>query len=149
MKITDAFLGEHGVFYAQFNHLEQAVPKTETLRQVQDQGALLAAALETHACMEDKLLFVHLEPHLGAQVGPVAMMRLEHNDIERSLAQLPELKDLAEAQRLLLYAVGVAREHFAKEEQILYPLSEQVLGAGVLTRLGAQWAQKRGVVVRG
>jgi hemerythrin-like domain-containing protein len=149
MKITDAFLGEHGVFYAQFSHLEQAVPKAETLRQVQDQGALLAAALETHACMEDRLLFVHLEPHLGAQAGPVAMMRLEHNDIERSLAQLPELKDLAGAQRLLLYAVGVAREHFAKEEQILYPLSEQVLGAEVLSRLGAQWAQKRGVAVRG
>lgn len=149
MKITDAFLGEHGVFYAQFDRLEQVVPKTETLGQVQDQAALLAAALATHAHLEDELLFVPLEPHLGAQVGPVAMMRLEHNDIERSLDQIPDLKDLSAAKKLLLHAVEVAREHFAKEEQILYPLSEQALGAEILSRLGAQWAKQRKVIIHG
>jgi len=34
MKMTDALLGEHGVFYAQFNHLEEVVPKTEDLSEV-------------------------------------------------------------------------------------------------------------------
>jgi hypothetical protein len=31
MKITDALLGEHGVFYAQFSHLEKVVPQLEDL----------------------------------------------------------------------------------------------------------------------
>lgn len=148
MKITDAFLGEHGVFYAQFNHLERIVPKAETLGQVQDQGALLAAALASHAGLEDELLFLPLEPHLGVQGGPLMVMRTEHDEIERGLSSLPGIEDLAGAQRLLLHIVRVAREHFAKEEQILYPMAEQALGAETLSRLGAQWADRRQVMVR-
>jgi len=75
MKITDAFLGEHGVFYAQFSHLEQTVPNTAALGEVQAQAALLTAALETHAHLEEELLFSTLEPHLG-QGGPLAVMRM-------------------------------------------------------------------------
>lgn len=149
MKITDAFLGEHGVFYAQFSHLERVVPKAETLRQVQDQGALLAAALDSHARLEDELLFISLEPHLGAQGGPLMVMRTEHDEIERGLSRLPGLEGLAEAQNLLIHVVGVAREHFAKEEQILYPMAEKALGAETLSRLGAQWAGQRKVITRG
>ena len=44
MKITDAFLGEHGVFYAQFDHLEQLLRAPGSLEQVQDAAALLGSA---------------------------------------------------------------------------------------------------------
>lgn len=146
MRITRALLGEHGVFYAQFDHLEQAVPAAETLAQVQSQAALLSAAIESHAQLEDELLFTTLEPHLG-QMGPLAVMRMEHDEIERTLARLPEVQALAEAQSLVLHAVQVAREHFAKEEQVLCPMAEQVLDANTLAQLGRLWAERRGVSV--
>ena len=149
MKITDAFLGEHGVFYAQFDHLDRAVPEATTPAQVRAHAAFLAAALDSHARLEDELLFTALEPHLGAQGGPLAMMRTEHDEIEGGLSRMPGLEDLTEAKKLLIHVVEVARGHFAKEEQVLYPMAEQVLGAGTLAHLGAEWAGQRKVVIRG
>ena len=148
MKITDAFLGEHGVFYAQFSHLEQVIPQLADLALVQAHGALLTAALETHAHLEEELLFSALEPHLG-QGGPLAVMRMEHQQIEEGLARLPGLGELASAQQLLLRVVQVARGHFAKEEQVLYPMARQALGEAKLVELGAHWAELRQVVVEG
>ena len=145
MKITQGLLGEHAVFYAQFNHLEASVPTVETLAQVQTQSALLTAALESHANLEEELLFVSLEPHLGTQSGPLAVMRAEHDEIKGDLSRLPQLQNLDEAQDLLLHVVAVAREHFAKEEQILYPMAEQVLGEETLIQLGSEWARQREV----
>jgi iron-sulfur cluster repair protein YtfE (RIC family) len=147
MRITEALLGEHGVFYAQFAHLEQTVPNATALVQVQAQGALLAAALRSHASMEDKLLFVALEPHLGTQMGPLVVMRSEHEQIEAALEALPAAAELEQAQWLLLGAIEVARARFAKEEQILFPAAKQVLGDEKLRELGRQWSQHRGVTV--
>ena len=147
MKITDAFLGEHGVFYAQFTHMEKTLPAEETLGPVSVQATLLAAALKTHANLEEELLFVSLEPHIGSQGGPLAVMRAEHDEIENGLARLPQLQDLAEARNLLLHVIQVAREHFAKEERILYPAAKQVLAEDKLTELGAEWGRRRKVVI--
>ncbi len=145
MKITEALLGEHGVFYAQFDHLEQVVPAASTLELVQSQAALLTAALATHAGLENELLFSALDPHLG-QMGPLAVMRMEHDEIENTLGQVQEARDLTQAQRLVLHAVRVARDHFAKEEQVLFPMAHQVLDEEKLAQLGAQWAQQRSVI---
>lgn len=146
MKITEALLGEHGVFYSQFDHLEQAVPAAETLAQVKSQAALLHAAIETHAHMEDELLFATLDPHLG-ETGPLAVMRMEHDDIEGTLARLAEVQDLAEAQSLVQHAIQVAREHFAKEERVLFPMAEQILEPDALVQLGRKWAARRRATV--
>ncbi len=143
MKITATLLGEHGVFYAQFDHLEQTVPNAETLAQVHSQGALLGAALYSHAHLEGELLFNTLEPRLGP-MGPLAVMRMEHDEIEGALAELPEIQDVAEARRRLLHIVRVARDHFAKEERVLYPMEPDTL-----TRLGRLWAQQRQVSIVG
>ena len=148
MKITDAFLGEHGVFYAQFRHLEEVVPQLGDLAQIKAQAALLTAALESHAHLEDELLFAPLEPHLG-QGGPLAVMRMEHQQIEEGLGRMPGLTDAAAAGQLLLQIVAVARGHFAKEEQVLYPMAHQALGEDRLRELGARWAVQREVVIEG
>jgi iron-sulfur cluster repair protein YtfE (RIC family) len=147
MKVTDALLGEHGVFYAQFDYMEKNVPHAQDLALVKSQGAMLAAALAPHAHLEDELLFIALEAHLDPQSGPLAVMRMEHNEIEGSLERLQKRQDLAEAKNLLLHAIQTARAHFAKEEQVLFPLAGQMLEAGKLVQLGAKWAERRKVSV--
>lgn len=144
MKIIDALLGEHGVFYAQFDHLERTVPTVEILNQVQAQAALMMAALTSHARLEDEALFVRLEPHLGP-MGPLAMMRMEHDEMEGALSRAQDVQALAEAQAFVLHAVQVARQHFAKEEQVLFPTANRVLGREALADLGQRWAERRGV----
>jgi hemerythrin-like domain-containing protein len=145
MKITDALLGEHGVFYAQFDYMEKNISQATDLVLVKSQGAMLTAALATHAHMEDELLFVALEAHIDPQFGPLAVMRMEHHEIEGSLIRLQEVQDLPEAKHLLLHAVQTARAHFAKEEQVLFPMAQQMLETNKLNQLGAKWAELRKV----
>ena len=101
MNVTDAFLGEHAVFYAQFDYMEKIIPVATSVLQVKTQGAMLKAALAGHAQLEEELLFKNLESHIGPQ-GPLAVMRAEHDEIERSLESLPGIKELPQAQALLL-----------------------------------------------
>lgn len=145
MKITDALLGEHRVFYAQFGHLEESLPSLGTREEVQRVAALLAAGLETHAHVEDELLFAALEPYLGSAAGPLLVMRHEHAEIEGALARVGQAEDLAVARDLLGQAVHVAREHFAKEEHVLFPMATQFLGDARLSELGVAWAARREV----
>jgi hemerythrin-like domain-containing protein len=105
---------------------------------------MLAAALASHAQLEEELLFTTLEPHIGS-MGPLAVMRLEHEKIEAGLERLPTVEDLGQTQELLLQVVTVAREHFAKEERVLYPMATKALSAETLANLGAQWATRRAV----
>lgn len=144
MKITDAFLGEHGVLYAHFDHVQQAAPAAAGLALIQGQATLLTATLGSHAHLEDELLFSALDPYLGP-MGPLAVMRMEHDQIEGLLAAAQQAQGPDQALRLLLQAVQVARSHFAKEEQVLYPIALQVLGESRLLELGSQWAARRGV----
>lgn len=114
---------------------------------VKSLGGMLTAALATHAHLEDELLFLALEAHLDPHSGPLAVMRMEHNEIESSLLRLQELQNLPEAKSLLLHAIKTAREHFAKEEQILFVMAQQMLEARALEQLGRQWAAARKVAI--
>jgi regulator of cell morphogenesis and NO signaling len=145
MKITDAMCGEHGPLYALLRHCEESAPRWEHADLILG-ARCLEAALLSHAEVEDALLFAAVETRMPPQ-GPVAVMRAEHDEIDRALHELRTSADEATARRLLLHAAATARDHFAKEEQVLFPLAEQLLGAGELERLGAIWAERRGVAI--
>jgi hemerythrin-like domain-containing protein len=141
ITITDALVGEHGVIYALLAHLEQAsFGSAEAARAA---AALLAAGLATHAQIEDELSFVPLEAHLGPGGGPLAVMRMEHEEVEGTLARLQEVEDVEKARTLAAHLAKTAREHFAKEEQVLFPMAEQLLAGHELRRLGEDWARRR------
>lgn len=158
MKITDALKGEHGVFYAQFNHLEQWLDGAD-LSAIKTAGALLGAGLAPHAHIENEVLFPPIEERLG-EGGPTTVMRREHaeiegklnelqelkgahDEIEGALTKLPNAKSVDDARRLVKDILYAAREHFAKEEKMLFPMAEQILDANTLEQLGAEWASRR------
>lgn len=146
MKLTDALLGEHGVFYAQFDHLEQVLPEVENIKVIHTQSGMLAAALATHASLEEELLFQSLDPHPVAG-GPLNVMRMEHQEIENTLEQIPIIDETDLSRQRLLYVVETARQHFAKEEQILFRLAYELLGDAALIELGSRWAVLRNVMI--
>lgn len=146
MKITDAFLAEHAMLYAQFDYLQQATPAAANLAVVHSQAATMTATLASHAHLEDELLFTTLDAQMGP-MGPVAVMRMEHDQIEALLEQVLAAQELAAAQRLMQQTLQLARIHFAKEEQVLFPMAQQVLDERTLTQLAGQWAQRRGVPI--
>ena len=147
MQITQALLGEHGMLYALFEHVEAGLPKMETLAEVQRAGATLTATLGSHARIENEILFPALEPQLGPG-GPLPVMREEHDEIETALEDVVNATGLDAALGQLRHALQITRDHFAKEEQVLFAMAQQVLAADELDRLGAMWAETRRVVAR-
>lgn len=143
MKITDAFLGEHGILYAMLAYLEKTVEIPQSLDVIRGKAELLDSALSSHACIEDQLLFQALEPRMGP-MGPLVVMRQEHDQIEKGLARIiREIQEVDQAKSLLIEVVQIALQHFAKEEQVLFPLAQQILDPQVLTELTERWAERR------
>jgi hemerythrin-like domain-containing protein len=147
MKITEALLAEHLVFHSMFDHIEAMAPRLKTLVEVKSLAALLESLLKAHSDTEDELFIGPLE-HCFEQLGQRDAFLEEHQEIDVSLKSLQKAKQFKTARQLLLAAVSYSREHFDKEERIVFPLAERVLKAKTLTALGQTWMEQRTRVAR-
>ena len=144
MRITDALLAEHAVFYAQFAECAGAL-LTDDLPRLKVRMAMIACALATHAAIEDDLLFRTLAARADVPPAILLVMREEHDAIERGLHEIQKTTDLSQARNLLSEVVHNARDHFAKEERVLFPLADELLSSSEQERLAESWAGTRGV----
>lgn len=142
MKITDAFIAEHAVIYAQLDYLETAIPAARTLGELKVMAGLLEAALKPHAEAEDELLFDGLKPGLD-QMGKLEKVQHEHAAICDGLTFVKLARTKKEAQRRLLAVVHLTRKEFDLEDRVLFKLAEELLHEPTLQRLGKSWARKR------
>jgi hemerythrin-like domain-containing protein len=144
MKITDILLAEHAVFHNLFDHVEKTAPRLKTLAEIKLLGALLDAITRPHARTEDDLLMGPLE-HSLAQIGQSETFHDEHEEIDAMLAAVQKARQFKQARLLLLQVVQYSREHFDKEERIIFPLAEELLKTKTLENLGEQWVKRREV----
>jgi hemerythrin superfamily protein len=142
MKITDALLGEHAVFYALFDELERIADSDAPLAAKQVLVRVIGHVLLSHAKVEDELLF----PALG-ELPPVRVMRADHEELERLFDQLGSDTPPASFSAAVGHAVDLTRDHFNKEEMVLLPYADAHLEVSALERLGEQWSQLRGVTL--
>jgi hemerythrin-like domain-containing protein len=147
MKITEALFSEHLVFHNMFDHMEATVPELKTLAEVKSLASLMESLLKAHSDTEDELFIGPLE-HCFEQMGQRDAFLEEHQEIDTSLKNVQEAKDLRKARQLLLSAVSYSRKHFDKEERIVFPLAERVLNSKTLTSLGQTWLEQRTHVAR-
>jgi hemerythrin-like domain-containing protein len=87
-------------------------------------------AVEQHFAMEEQVLFPDFERAHGSEVGPTQVMRYEHEQMRSLMQALQQAvadnnKDsfLGEADTLLV----LMQQHNAKEEMMLYPMTDQML----------------------
>ncbi len=147
MTICQALLGEHAVFYRQFDFLEQRLRDETDVKSIVDAARPIAEALISHAEIENELLLGALEGVLGANSLP-ASVKQEHEDIDLGLADALKCTELEELREKLSYVLGVVRGHFIMEEEALFVMSREALPPEKLVALGEQWAQMRGVTLR-
>jgi len=87
-------------------------------------------ALETHLNREESYLFPAFEAQTGNTQGPTAMMRMEHEQMRSLISEMDEAIVARDADSFLGLAETLMilnQQHNMKEEQILYPMSDQVL----------------------
>ncbi len=94
--------------------------------------ALLVNQLETHFTSEEELLFPAFENATGMTSGPTEVMRGEHVQMRDLMAQMKEALAARDsdgfggaAETLLI----LMQQHNMKEENILYPMCDNALGA--------------------
>jgi hemerythrin-like domain-containing protein len=142
MRITEALHAEHATLYAQLDFLAEVAGSSPDAAEARVYAALLGAALHSHAELEDELLFDTLETQIGP-IGPIAVMRAEHEEVKSTLDRLEQLPAGEDPAPLLQHLVDVAREHFDKEEQVLFPMAENVLPQADLEAAARRWAERR------
>jgi hemerythrin-like domain-containing protein len=95
------------------------------------------SAMATHLGAEEKLLFPAFEQATGIRAGPTQMMRLEHDHLRglfdrlQTAAQRKDTGAFTGAGETMLILM---QQHNLKEERMLYPMCDQVLGADAQLR---------------
>jgi len=92
----------------------------------------LNSAFERHFRMEEAVMFVEFEGASGMSCGPTQVMRMEHEQMRKTLAQLGfEIDKMDKSKALGLCETFniLVQQHNSKEEQILYTMADNFLGA--------------------
>lgn len=90
------------------------------------------SAMEKHFNMEEQILFPAFEERSGLTNGPTQVMREEHEQMRRLLMQLQwalegqQQEEYLDTTETLLIMM---QQHNMKEEGMLYPMSDEQLGA--------------------
>lgn len=128
--VNDALSWDHD----RLDALEAAVFESRHERRFGDAAALFrlfAFGLRRHIRFEEEILFPEFELKAGfpSQMGPTAVMRLEHREILDTVAALEAAvgQDDPEAERLRRVLHAVLGPHNAKEEAVVYPLTDRAL----------------------
>lgn len=144
MNIIDALLGEHAVLYSLFDQLEENAETATALEGLLRAAEPVVSALLAHARLEEELVFPALRQQLGPD-GLIAIMSDEHQEIDSLLQAALRTDNLDDASADLIHALNLAREHFEKEEQVLFLDARDALAPTLCEDLGTQWAKLRGV----
>lgn len=101
--------------------------------------------LSVHSKREDEGLFPLIDQHLGENDTTIETMEYEHQKAEQHLqdflnetAAVREKMDEYHAQTITVYAVqayATLTQHFAKEENMLFPLAEKILSVEEMDEL--------------
>jgi len=129
MQITDFMGDDHRRCDLIFASAEESVSKGDW-SSAESNNRRFLEAMEHHFRMEEEMLFPRFEEVSGHAMGPTEMMRHEHRQMRQLFEQMNQAvsaqsaDDYLGASETLLILM---QQHNAKEEQMLYPMSDQVL----------------------
>lgn len=98
--------------------------------------------VERHLKMEEEVMFPAFETATGNTDGPTVVMRMEHEQMRGLLKILKTCLDSQDQQQFLGLTetlMMLTQQHNMKEEQMLYPMTDQALSdsASVLAEMQA------------
>lgn len=132
-SIESTMGGDHARCDELFTSAEEAVSDSDW-----EEGAARFAAFseatERHFRMEEEVLFPAFEGATGSTDGPTQIMRSEHTQMRDLLFRMSAAVQNQDQDEYLGYSetlLIIMQQHNAKEEQMLYPMADQVLGPEV------------------
>ncbi len=86
---------------------------------------------ELHFSAEEEVLFPGFEQRTGQTMGPTQIMRMEHIQMRQLLEDMAKAVSARDREQYLGLSetlMMIMQQHNMKEEQMLYPMMDQVLG---------------------
>jgi len=148
MDVTDALLGEHGVFHLLVEQLDDAVDRCESVAELRAAAEPLSISLLGHHRVEEETLLTPYERETGS-IGPLRCLRHEHEQMNQLVRLIARNRDAGEMREQIRALLDIVRRHLAREEQLLFGVARQTLPDGQRQHSGAYWAQSRGVTLPG
>lgn len=102
---------------------------------------------EKHFEMEEKTLFPEFDAKNGMSCGPTEVMRREHEQIRFNIAMIKKALESNNKNQILGACESLnilTQQHNSKEEQILYPMCDQVLSNEANELIGKMGALRSG-----
>jgi hemerythrin-like domain-containing protein len=95
----------------------------------------LKAELDPHSEREEGVLFPMMAVYIGTTSGPIAVMEYEHDQaksqikafLDKSVNGELTVEEMKQSAELIKNAYFILSDHFAKEENVLFPMAERML----------------------
>ncbi|WP_293268956.1 hemerythrin domain-containing protein [Neptunomonas sp.] len=127
--IVEYMTQQHRCCDESFAAAEEAVSK-QNWSEASAQMAVFSRDLGIHFTNEEEHLFLAFEEVSGNTGGPTSVMRVEHQQMRgmvESMTQALQAKDADNYLGLSETLMILMQQHNMKEEQILYPMTQQML----------------------
>lgn len=127
--ITDVLTEQHNVCDELFAQAEQAVAAHDWALAMAHFNAFHTATAD-HFNREEQVLFPAFENATGNSQGPTSVMRFEHTQMRELFGQMESALNQQDSDEYLGLSESLLmliRQHNAKEEQILYPMTDRIL----------------------
>ncbi|MES2300382.1 MAG: hemerythrin domain-containing protein [Pseudomonadota bacterium] len=131
METITAYLeGDHARCHALFETARKRVAALEW-GSAADDFAAFAYAMERHLIMEERIVFPAYEKAVRTTTGPTSIMRSEHLHIRAIVQRMADSIAAGHAKEFGKHADTlriVVLHHGEKEEGVLYPMIDRILG---------------------
>lgn len=122
--------------YELSQQIEKEINLEDTFSKLISEVKEFISELEPHSEREEGVLFRMMEKYIGKGTGPIAVMEYEHDQAKTFIgtfldktnnAEVFSVSDQKKYAGLIMHAYFTLTEHFAKEENVLFPMAERML----------------------
>lgn len=128
-KISSTFTSNHRHCDELFSRSEEYVQQHDW-PQAKEMLTKFVEEMEGHFSKEESVLFPALEARAANAMGPTQVMRMEHEDMRQLMADMQSDVEGQNADHYLGLSetmLIMMQQHNTKEENILYPMADNVL----------------------
>ncbi|MFE8703568.1 hemerythrin domain-containing protein [Cytobacillus sp. FJAT-54145] len=118
------------------NRIDANDEREEAFTSLIDQVKAFFHELEPHSEREEGVLFPMMETYIGKEMGPIAVMEYEHDQAKECIGTFLKAtnnkseftnEEIIKYSHVIKNAYYILVDHFAKEENILFPMAEKLL----------------------
>lgn len=130
MKITESLQIEHELLRKMLEAMSQWLTESVAPDKLRERAVMLEVAIDDHAVREEQQVFAPLRAYSNSARELVNLMEMVHTEV-RDLFE--EVADPARDPKERLWTIlMLTEEHFNKEETAVFPMAEELMGAGLL-----------------